>query len=438
MNPDSGPAGAERAVPRWPIPWRYPLAILLAGVAAGAAGALLDVLLHGVEQLVYGYRASTFLYGVTHAAPAVRLAALAGAGVLGGVGWFALRRWGAPSVSVEEAISGRRLPTRTTIADAALQIATVGLGASIGRELAPRLVAAAVADRIAAVARLDRRQRGVVIAAAAGAGLAAIYNVPLGGALFTLEVLLADLRIATVLAACAASAVATLVARIAVPDPPVYVVHPGPVNASLLGWSVVAGPPVGAAAITFRGLTTLLRRHRPTGWRLLVALPVVCGLVGLVGTVLPEVLGNGRALGQFAVAGGTTSAMLLLLAAAKFAATSATIGAGANGGTLTPSVSIGAALGAATAGCWAAIWPGIDPAGAAVCGAAAFLAVTMRAPITALVLTVELTAAPVGLMIPLLIVITTASATDRFAGHAFAHRIRLRSARPTARNRDLR
>jgi len=80
-----------------------------------------------------------------------------------------------------------RMPLPTTLADSALQILAVAFGASLGREGAPRQLGAATGAWLAARAGLHATHQRTILACGAGAGLAAVYNVPLGGALFTCE-----------------------------------------------------------------------------------------------------------------------------------------------------------------------------------------------------------------------------------------------------------
>ena len=129
--------------------------------------------------------------------------------------------------------------------------------------------------------------------------------------------------------------------------------------------------------------------------------------------VLSGVIGNGRALGQVSFEGSVPIYLLAVLAVAKAVVTLMTIGSGASGGTLTPSLAIGAALGAVGGGLWSAMWPGTPLAAFALVAAAAFLASTMRAPITALVLAVEFSAAPVGMFLPLLLAVTGSTVVAR-------------------------
>lgn len=88
----------------------------------------------------------------------------------------------------------------------------VGMGASIGREAAPKLMGGVSGSLLARWTKLTPAQRRLLVACGAGAGLAAVYNVPLGGALFTAEVLYGSLNLPVILPALACSAIATLTA----------------------------------------------------------------------------------------------------------------------------------------------------------------------------------------------------------------------------------
>jgi hypothetical protein len=110
----------------------------LVGVGAGISGLAVTVLLRTIQHFAYGYSEGTFLDSLITSSPSTRVLALSAAGVVGGVGWWALRRWGRPIVPVSESVAGTRMPAFASLANAALQIVIVGLGASIGREMAPR------------------------------------------------------------------------------------------------------------------------------------------------------------------------------------------------------------------------------------------------------------------------------------------------------------
>lgn len=147
----------------------------------------MSLALRGIEHLAYNYSVGTFLDGVSQAPPWQRVEVLAIAGVIGGAGWWALRRWGARVVSVQQVVAGTQMPPLSTVINDGLQVIIVGLGASIGREVAPRELGAAFAGWLGEKAGVTSRERRILIACGACAGLAAVYSVPLGGALFAVE-----------------------------------------------------------------------------------------------------------------------------------------------------------------------------------------------------------------------------------------------------------
>lgn len=379
---------------------RLALVILAVGLGAGGIGIAVDLALQSLEHLAFGYVNGSLLEGASGAPPLRRLAALLAAGILGAVGWWALRRWAKPVVSVEQASAGTSMPWFTAVANAALQIGIVGLGASIGREAAPRELGALLADKVARAAGLSRREVGVLVACGAGAGLAAVYNVPFGGALFAVEVLLAEVSFAVLLPALATSAIAASVARLVVPTDPMYALPPVGLTPQLVVWSILAGPVIGLGAAAFTNATRWASATRPKGADILSVMPALFAGVGAVAMVLPEVVGNGKAAAQTAFSATAPFVLVALLLVAKAATTLATIRAGAAGGTLTPSVAIGAMLGIALGTIVNGIAPGTSVAAFAFVGAAAFLASTMRAPMTGLILASEFTGTGPEMLVP--------------------------------------
>jgi len=202
--------------PRWLI---LVLVTFATGVASGLGGMTLALLLRLVQHIAYGHGLHTivgrvsFLQEVTAASDLRRFLALCSCGAVAGIGWWLLYRFGAPLVSIRQAVQkGGRMPFWATLTHAILQIVTVGLGSPLGREVAPRELGAALATKLCARANLTPEFSRIIIACGAGAGLAAVCNVPLGGTLFTLEVLLGTFSVPASVAALATCVIATLVA----------------------------------------------------------------------------------------------------------------------------------------------------------------------------------------------------------------------------------
>jgi len=394
-------------VPRATTNWLARLAIvsLLVGVGAGVAGLLVTAFLHAIQHVAYGYSEGTFLDGLRQASPATRVIALTVAGLIGALGWWALRRWARSFVSIEQSVSGSRMPTFVTLVNAALQVVIVGLGASIGRELAPRELGALVAGWLSERAGLSSRERRILVACGAGAGLAAVYNVPLAGAVFAIEILLAEVSISTVGLALGTAGIATLVARIVVPATPLYDVPQFTLSASMVAWSVIVGPLMGLGALGFVRFANRAREWRPKARGILLVMPATFAAVGAVSLAFPEILGNGRVLGQIAFDAVDPLSLLAALVVLKVVVTVGTIGSGAAGGTLTPSLAIGAALGALAGAAWDVVWPGVPVGAFALIGAAAFLSSSMRAPLTALVLVIEFTDQGPSILVPMILAV---------------------------------
>lgn len=220
------------------------MAVLLTGIGAGIAGALLTLLLHLVQYTAYGYADEAFVLGSRQASGLRRFLAMTAGGLLVGLGWWALRRWSRGRTSVTDGVAdpARRPQLPTSSIDAVLQIVAVGCGASLGREGAPRQVAAALAGWLAERTGLEPARQRTLIACGAGAGLAAVYNVPLGGALFALEAILASAARSDVLIALVTSVVATIVAWPVVGSVPTFDVPAFDLTTSSSVGALLLGP----------------------------------------------------------------------------------------------------------------------------------------------------------------------------------------------------
>ena len=139
---------------------------------------------------------------------------LLGAGVVTGAGQIVLRQLSSGNgIDTTAAIwfHAGRMPAWRTLGSAVLSVIIVGMGVSLGREGAPKQAGAVIANFFSDRARLSDEQRRLLVACGAGAGMGAAYGVPLGGALFALEVMRGMLALRYVLPALFASVVATAV-----------------------------------------------------------------------------------------------------------------------------------------------------------------------------------------------------------------------------------
>ncbi|RAS24230.1 chloride channel protein [Paraburkholderia bryophila] len=383
---------------------------LLTGLGAGLGGMLLALLLHGIQHLAYGYSVThlisgeSFLQGVSAAAPERRLLVLTLCGLVAGFGWWALYRFGRPLVSIRQAVKSDdpSMPLLSTTVHAVLQIVTVALGSPLGREVAPREIGSMLAGWLSRRAGLSVAQSRIMVACGAGAGLAAVYNVPLGGAVFVLEVLLGMFGWTALVPAIVTSAVAALVAQAGLGNEHQYLVPSLTLSASLVTWSVVCGPIFGAAAWGFAELTKRSRAAAPKDWRLPVLSLLNFAIIGVLAMHFPQLLGNGKGPAGLAFDGGLTIGLAAMLLVLKVVITVSSLRAGAEGGLLTPGLANGALLAIVLGGLWSLFWPGASLGGFAVVGATAFLAASMQMPITAVVLMFEFTRVSQDFLVPVL------------------------------------
>lgn len=405
------------------------VATLVTGIGAGIGGVLLTLLLRLVEHIAFGYTGGTFLPGVEQASATRRVLGVGVGGVVVGVGWWLQRRHIRTDVSLRRALveEGRRLPFGPSIIDSVIQIVAVGAGASLGREGAPRLFGAASGAWISRQVRLSEPQRRTVVACGAGAGFAAVYNVPLGGALFTAEVLLGSLALAEVAPALLSSAIATAVAWPVLGDRATYEVPHFSLNIAILVWAVLFGPIAGVVAVGFRILSQKAEAQVPGGWHVAVAVTLAFIALGALAIPFPQVLGNGKGPAQAAFTDTLGLGVLAMLVLLKPLATALCLRAGARGGLLTPALATGAVLGGATGMLWSHLWSGTPSGAYALVGAAAVLATTQRAPLMAVVLAIEFTHAGLSLVAPMLLAVALALGTGQVLQGQPAPRPRLSS-----------
>ncbi len=406
--------------------------VVLVGIGSGLGGAALMELLKGVQHLAWSYHIGDFLEGVQGASATRRVVVLAIGGVVAGGGGLLLAGRGTAEISEAIWLRDARLPLLASLARAVHSIVIVGLGASLGREAAPQQAGAAVASALSDWAKLPDWQRRLLVACGAGAGMAAVYNVPLGGALFALEVLLGTLTLPLVLPALATSLIATAVAWIALPTHPTYAIPTYTIHASQVVWALIVGPIAGLAAVGYIRLIALAHAVRPSGWMRLAAPIVVFTALGAVAVAYPQILGNGKNIVQLALVARLSVALLAVLLVLKPLATAACLGSGAPGGLFTPTLAFGVLLGGLLGEAWSQIWPGAPLGGYAIIGGAAVLGAAMQGPLAAVVLLLELTHHGDSLMVAVLLAVVEATVLARVLGAPSIY-----SARLTAGEKDM-
>jgi CIC family chloride channel protein len=390
------------------------VAVILTGAGAGIGAVVLTTLLEKVQHFMWP--GSNLLDAAAQAGAWRHVWVLLSAGALTGAGQIILRHLtSGNAIDITEAISefAGRLPALRTLGSAVLSIVVVGMGASLGREGAPKQVGAVLANALSDRAQLSDEQRRLLVACGAGAGMAAAYGVPLGGALFALEVLRGVLALRLILPALMASSIAAGVSWLVLPNAPTYLIPAYPSSPGVVCWAVIAGPVAGLVSIGYVHLVAWADRNKPVGWRRWVAPVAALGILGVAAIQFPQLLGNGKDITQLAFSNQVTPLLLLTLLVLRPLSTILCLGSGVPGGLFTPSLALGALLGGTLGLAWSWIWPGVPPGLFAVLGAAAVLAATTHGPISAVVLVMELTGRDRSFVLPLLLTVVTATVVAR-------------------------
>ena len=413
------PQQAANTIPstlQHPAAARFWLALIGTGVIAGVGAGALTRVLEWVQRFVWGGTGRDLLASAGQAPFSTHVFALLAAGAITGVGQIVLRRLSSGNgIDTTAAIwfYAGRLPALRTLGSALLSVIIVGMGASLGREGAPKQVAAVFANFFADGTKLSDEQRRLLVACGAGAGMAAAYGVPLGGALFSLEVMRGILALRYVLPALLTSVVATAVAWMMLPDAPTYIIPSYANSASVVVWSLIAGPIAGLFSVAYVRLITWAERSKPQNWRRIVVPIAGLGLLGLISSRYPQILGNGKDISQIAFVGQVPILLLMTLVVLKPLATILCVRCGAPGGLFTPSLTAGAMLGGVLGYAWSWLWPGTPVGLCAVLGAGAVLAATTQGPISAVVLLMELTGRDRSFILPLLLTASIATLVAR-------------------------
>jgi CIC family chloride channel protein len=386
---------------------RFWLLVIVAGAAAGLAGGGLMRLLKAIEHICWQYgEGSNLLEGASRTSATHRVLMLLAAGIVVGAGGRLIRAVVGKPSEVNAAIWFRsgKIPLIATLAAAIHSIVIVGMGTSLGRESPIKQAGGALASGIAGMFDLSRAERRLLVACGVGAGMAAAYNVPVGGALFAVEVLIGSISMRMMLPALLCSGVATVASWTMLPTGSIYQVPEYPLSIQLTVWAILAGPLLGLASVPLVRLIGWADRHRPQRLGPAIFAPIIAlTILGFAAIDFPQLLGNGKDVVQLAFANQIIFSLLILLPLLKLIATAGCLGSGASGGLFTPAMTIGALLGGAMGHIWNHLWPGASMGSCAVIGSCAFLAAATMGPLSALVLVLELTRHIDATMAPMLL-----------------------------------
>jgi CIC family chloride channel protein len=326
---------------------------------------------------------------------------------LGGLAAGLILHWGlrlvgnqGPSNLIEVVVAGDgRLPTRTDVVKTLSAIVSIASGASIGREGGIVQLSATLSSKLGQLAKWPPYRLRLLVGCGAAAGMAAAYNAPIAGAIFSALIVLGNFSMNLFAPLVFSSVVATMVSRTFFGIQPWYQIPSFPeAGPWQLPWFILLGVLCGAAGAMFLKLVRLSRTEfGKYKWPLYVKLPLAGLIVGVIAMEFPGVCGNG-----YSVTNGilhedfmNEARPLLFLAGllmAKWVATAATVGAGTVGGIFTPTLFVGATTGAffGTLLHRFGMAPEVKAGAFALVGMGGVLAATTRSPLLAMFMVFEL------------------------------------------------
>ncbi len=325
--------------------------------------------------------------------------------LLGGVGWLLYR-----IVQCEPMSSGSGIPqikgillghmhmnwVRVLLFKFVGGVLAIGAGMSLGREGPSVQLGACIGQGLSRSEKRSRAEERFLLTAGAGAGLAAAFNAPLAGVIFCLEELQKNFSPLVLMATVAAAVASTAATQFAFGAAPVF--HMGELAVIPMGslylLLILLGIFVGVLGLAFNYMLTFsLDRYAASPLRMWQRPLLPLAVTGLLGFVLPQVLGGGNHLVDQLVTAEYSTMFLVVLLAGKFLFTMLCFGSGVPGGIFLPMLVLGALGGAlfAKAALAVGVLTPLYVTNFIVFGMAAYFAAVVKAPITGSILIMEMT-----------------------------------------------
>ncbi|MFX0055299.1 MAG: chloride channel protein [Promethearchaeota archaeon] len=337
---------------------------------------------------------------------------------------------GVPELMDAYALRGGRIRMRVPLLKSLASALCIGSGGSCGREGPIAQIGGGVGSAIAGKLKLNTRITKTLVVCGVSSGIAASFNAPLGGTLFGIEIIAGGLVGFSIIPVILSSVVATALANAILGNQPSFQAPLFSLNNYFeLGFYLILGLLFGLISVAWtRGFYTIedfLERLRVSKY----LLPAIGGLLvgGLAISIVfveqafsysgffkpnepyfPANMGVGYAFMDTALLGSVPLAVLLIFGIVKALSTSFTLGSGGSGGVFAPTLYMGTALGGAFGLACSIAFPGVipEPMAFGIVGMAALFAGSGRAPITCIVMVMEMTS-DYSMILPLMIAVST-------------------------------
>jgi CIC family chloride channel protein len=371
---------------------------LIVGAATGVAGAALRLALEQADRLRNGL--ITWAHGMALAGFLIVVATCAAATMI--AAWL-VRRFSPHAVGsgiphVEAVLREQLPPAPYGLVATKLTggILAIGSGLALGREGPCVQIGASCGVFTGRIFRRSWPDCRVLLAAGAGAGLAAAFNAPIAGAVFVLEELVQRFEHRIAIAALAASATGIAFARVLTGDAPDFNVgtleYATPATRSLF---FVLGCVSGLLAIAYNRtlLATMTAVERLDRLPVHLRAALIGAAVGVLAWYAPALVGGGDAITQRALIGAEALSLVPLAFLLRFGLGAISYAAATPGGLFAPLLVLGAQSGLLFGAACRLSFPNlsVQPEAFAVVGMAAFFTGVVRAPVTGIVLVTEMT-----------------------------------------------
>jgi CIC family chloride channel protein len=375
---------------------------IIVGICSGLAALLLNRGLEAMLEWLHHYRVywwAIFLPAAGAALSSLFLEKIVNEGAGHGV----------PEVIYAVSRYGGLLRLRSSFSRLISSCLTIGSGGSAGPEAPVVMSGAAIGSNIAQAFSLNDRQRVALVGCGAAGAIAAIFNAPISGMVFAIEVILGEWSTMNIIPIAIAAVAGTEVSRLLKGNQIAFGHHIFNIHLhdilACVGLAIVCAL---ASILLTRALRAMHQVSKGVALPLWVRAGIGGSMVGVIGYFLPYVLGEGYHAIRTAIEGSFSGGLLLVagIALVKILATSLTLGWGGSGGIFAPCLVIGAFLGLSYHRLMTAVWSSVQWVNEgcfALLGMAGLISGILQAPLTGIFLVIEITGG-YEVILPLIVV----------------------------------
>jgi len=392
------------------------LLAIAVGILAGFGAILFKYLIKGIQWLFYGGAGELFY--IIESAPVYKKLLIPSTGglIVGLIIHFFAREakgHGVPEVMSAVALRGGIIRKRVAGVKAMASALAIGTGSSVGSEGPIVQIGSAMGSALGQALNFSGAKMKSMVACGAAAGIAAIFNAPIAGVMFSLEVILGDLAFSTFSPLVISAVTATIISRAWWGDVPVFHVPKYELVSPLeIPAYIILGLIAAVVAVTFSKTLYALEDFFDDKVKVPPYFKAAIGglIIGAIGIFSPHIFGVGYHVIDMALLGEMPFYLLFSLIFLKTIATSISLGSGSSGGVFAPSLVIGAATGGAFGKIAHAIFPTLSATSGAyaLVGMGAVVAGSTYAPITAIMIIFEMTS-DYKIILPLMLTCITST-----------------------------